>query len=59
MLSGYETPMIARHARSRPLLRAAAAMALLVAGIGLSGCADLGDSFASGAFVDPAKYEYL
>jgi hypothetical protein len=58
MLSGYETPMIARRARSRPLLRAAAAMALLVAGIGLSGCADLGDSFASGAFVDPAKYEY-
>jgi hypothetical protein len=58
MLSGYETPMIARRARSRPLLRAAAAMALLVTGIGLSACADLGDSFASGAFVDPAKYEY-
>jgi hypothetical protein len=29
-----------------------------VTGIGLSACADLGDSFASGAFVDPAKYEY-
>ena len=41
MLSGYETPMIARRARFRPMLRAAAAMALLVAGIGLSGCADL------------------
>ena len=58
MLSGYEIPMIARRACSRPLPRAAVAIGLLVAGIGLSGCADLGDSFASGAFADPAKYEY-
>ena len=32
-------------------------MALLVSGIGLAGCANLGDGFASGAFVDPARYE--
>ncbi len=25
--------------------------------IGLAGCADMGDSFASSAFVDPAKYD--
>jgi hypothetical protein len=39
------------------LLRAAAVMALLVPSLGLVGCANLGDSFASGAFVDPAKYD--
>ena len=32
-------------------------MALLVSGIGLAGCADMGDGIASGAFVDPAKYD--
>jgi hypothetical protein len=32
-------------------------MALLAPGLGLGGCANLGDSFASGAFVDPAKYD--
>jgi len=30
---------------------------LLTAGAGLGGCSSIGDSFASGAFVDPAKYE--
>jgi hypothetical protein len=39
----------------------ATAVALLVLGTGLAvslgGCADVGDSFASAAFVDPAKYE--
>ncbi|MBS0529389.1 MAG: twin-arginine translocation pathway signal [Proteobacteria bacterium] len=35
----------------------AAATALLIAGIGLSGCSSVGDSFASTAFVDPATYE--
>src|SRR6195952_2267477 len=39
----------------------ATAVALLVLGAGLGatlgGCANVGDSFASGAFVDPAKYE--
>lgn len=58
MLVRYEIPMIARRAHSRSLPRTAAAVAVLVAGIGLSGCADLGDGFASGAFVDPAKYQY-
>ena len=37
------------------------AVALLVLGAGLctglGGCANVGDSFASGAFVDPAKYD--
>jgi hypothetical protein len=57
MLSVYEGRMIDSVCSSRPRLRAAAVMALLVSGIGLAGCADLGDGFASGAFVDPAKYE--
>src|SRR5882762_7812290 len=39
----------------------ATAVALLVLGTGLGatlgGCANVGDSFASAAFVDPAKYE--
>ena len=40
---------------SRP--RGPAAAVLLLFGAGVSGCADVGDSFASAAFVDPAKYE--
>ena len=36
--------------------RAALALSLFVLGGGLAGCAGLGDSAASGAFVDPAKY---
>jgi hypothetical protein len=56
-LSIYEGRMIAPVCSSRPRLRAAAVMALLVSGIGLAGCANMGDGFASGAFVDPAKYE--
>jgi hypothetical protein len=43
-----------RHTSSMPRLAAAAAL-LLGAG-GLGGCAALGDSAASVAFVDPAKY---
>ena len=35
----------------------AAAIALLIAGGGLGGCANLGDGAVSGAFVDPAKYD--
>jgi hypothetical protein len=42
---------------SRPLMRAATVAVLLAAAWPLGGCAGLGDSFASGAFVDPAKYE--
>jgi hypothetical protein len=48
--------MIALICSSRLRLRAAA-VALFVASIGLAGCANMGDGFASGAFVDPAKYE--
>lgn len=51
--------MIVRIFRSQPLLRAATAAALLVPGLGLAGCAEIGDSFASSAFVDPAKYEFF
>jgi hypothetical protein len=54
----YIMPMIARLTDTPSWLRAATAMAVLGAGIGLSGCAGLGDSFASGAFADPAKYQY-
>jgi hypothetical protein len=49
--------MIVRISSSHPLLRAAIAMALLVLGIGLSGCADMSDSMST-AFADPAKYEF-
>src|ERR1700712_2260166 len=44
-----------------PRLTPRAAVALLVLGMGLGaglgGCANVGDSFASAAFVDPAKYD--
>lgn len=42
--------------RSQLLLRAAIVAVLLVPSIGLSGCADMGDSL-SVAFADPAKYD--
>ena len=48
--------MIVRISHGQPLLRAATAMALLVLGIGLAGCADMSDSMTS-AFADPAKYD--
>ena len=41
---------------SQPLSRALALSALLVGGMGLFGCADMGDSLST-AFADPAKYE--
>src|ERR1700689_4928414 len=56
-LSVYEGRMIALICSSRQRLRAAAVTALLVSGAGLAGCANMGDGFASGAFVDPAKYD--
>ena len=37
-----------------PIFARAAVVALMV---GLAGCAGVGDSFISGAFVDPARYE--
>jgi hypothetical protein len=56
MLSVYQGPMIDRsHDIRRVLPAAALLLASLAAGLG--GCADMGDSFASTAFVDPAKYE--
>jgi hypothetical protein len=48
--------MIVCISRSRPLPRAATALALLVLGFGLAGCADMSDSMTS-AFVDPARYD--
>lgn len=42
--------------RSQALLRAATLAVLLVPGIGLGGCADMGDSLTV-AFADPAKYD--
>jgi hypothetical protein len=51
--------MIDRRHDPRLTSRATAALFVLAAGLcaGLGGCADVGDSFASAAFVDPAKYE--
>ena len=53
--------MIDRRHDPRLTSRTTATAALLVLGAGLGaglgGCADVGDSFASAAFVDPAKYE--
>jgi hypothetical protein len=52
--------MIARiHDTRRALPALGTTALLLLAGLcaGLGGCADMGDSFASGAFVDPAKYD--
>ncbi len=48
--------MFLRIAFSSFLLRAAPAAAMLAFGIGLSGCADVGDSLTT-AFADPAKYD--
>jgi hypothetical protein len=48
--------MFLRSAFSRSLLRAALAAAMLAFGLGLSGCADIGDTLGT-AFADPAKYE--
>jgi hypothetical protein len=53
--------MVGRSHDLRLASRSTAAVALLVFGAGvctgLGGCANVGDSFASGAFVDPAKYD--
>src|SRR6201991_1946252 len=51
--------MIDRYHDLRPASRTTAAVTLLVlsASLDLGGCANVGDSFASSAFVDPAKYE--
>ncbi len=56
MLSAYEGRMIARVSYSRPLRRAASALALLGLAVGLNGCANMSDGMTS-AFADPAKYD--
>jgi hypothetical protein len=56
MLSVYESRMIERARRSRPVPSLAAVMAVFGLGFALSGCADTNDSFIS-AFADPAKYD--
>ena len=48
--------MIASLFPGLSLPRAAAGAVLLVLGIGLAGCAEMGESMSS-AFADPAKYE--
>jgi hypothetical protein len=55
-LSRYEGRMIASLFPGQILPRAATGAALLVLGIGLAGCAEMGESMTS-AFADPAKYE--
>jgi hypothetical protein len=50
--------MMVRASYRLHLSRAAAAVALLALAIGLAGCAQMGDSFVSGAFADPAKYDF-
>jgi hypothetical protein len=49
--------MIDRFFPFRHLTCAVTALSLLTLAAGLGGCAAVGDSFASAAFVDPAKYE--
>jgi hypothetical protein len=48
--------MTVRARHSQPLPSVPAAIALLVLGIGLTGCAQMGESMSS-AFVDPARYD--
>jgi hypothetical protein len=55
-LSRYEGRMFFRIPINPALLRAASAAALLVFGVGLTGCADMGDTLST-AFADPAKYD--
>ncbi|MGO3927895.1 twin-arginine translocation pathway signal [Rhodopseudomonas pseudopalustris] len=56
MLNQRPSLMIDR--RGRPFrIRLAVSAVLMAGGAGLSGCAVIGDSAISQAFVDPAKYE--
>ena len=48
--------MSARLSHRQPVSRAIAVLALFALGIGLSGCAQIGDTLSS-AFADPAKYD--
>jgi hypothetical protein len=55
-MSVYESRMTAQTRRRPSLSFAAAAAVLLVAAIGLGGCAGMSDGMST-AFADPAKYE--
>ena len=48
--------MIVRVSQSRPRVGAATALALLVLGLSLAGCADMNDTMLS-AFADPAQFD--
>lgn len=52
-----ESRMTYAHIPSRLSARRTATVATLMLGVSLAGCAGVGDSFMSGAFVDPAKYD--
>jgi hypothetical protein len=56
MLSTYEGRMIVRISLFRSFSQSAAALAVLALGLGLGGCADMGDNVST-AFADPAKYD--
>ncbi len=55
--------MISLLSHSRSLPRAALVVALLALGsglgVGLGGCANMGDGMMASAFADPAKYEFF
>jgi hypothetical protein len=55
-LSVYESRMTAQTRHRPPLSFAAAAVALLVAAIGLGGCAGMSDGMST-AFADPAQFD--
>ena len=55
-MSGYEGPMSALLSHRQLISRSLAALALLVLGGGLAGCASMGDTIAP-AFADPARYD--
>jgi hypothetical protein len=55
-LSVYEGLMSICSSRHQNLSRAAATAVLLALGLGLSGCASVGENMSS-AFADPAKYD--
>ena len=55
-MSVYESRMPAQTRRRPPLSFAAAAVTLLLAAIGLGGCAGMSDSMST-AFADPAQFD--
>ncbi len=56
MLRSYINQMIDLHDARRFRVAVGPAVALLIVGAGVTGCADMSDGLSS-AFVDPAKYE--